>query len=33
MIEIALDHCAIGVSDRDAANRFWREIVGAELVA
>lgn len=27
-----LDHCAIGVSDWEVANRFWREVVGAELV-
>jgi len=27
-----LDHCAIGVSDWDRANSFWREVVGAELV-
>lgn len=31
MSGVALDHCAIGVSDWDAANRFWHEIVGAEL--
>ena len=32
MTGIALDHCAIGVSDWDGANRFWRDIVGAEVV-
>lgn len=32
MTGIALDHCAIGASDWDGANRFWRDIVGAELV-
>ena len=29
---VRLDHCAIGVSDWEAANRFWSEVVGAELV-
>ncbi len=29
---VRLDHCAIGVSDWQAANRFWSEVVGAELV-
>lgn len=33
MTEVRLDHCAIGVSDWQAANRFWSEVVGAELVA
>lgn len=27
-----LDHCAIGVSDWEEANAFWRDVVGAELV-
>lgn len=27
-----LDHCAIGISDWERANGFWRDVVGAELV-
>lgn len=32
MTSVWLDHCAIGVSDWQAANQFWSEVVGAELV-
>jgi len=32
MAGIALDQSAIGMSGWDGANRFWRDIVGAELV-
>ena len=27
-----LDHCVIAVSDWDTSNRFYRDVVGAELV-
>src|SRR5215207_1106591 len=27
-----LDHCVIAVSDWDVSNRFYREVVGAEVV-
>jgi catechol 2,3-dioxygenase-like lactoylglutathione lyase family enzyme len=27
-----LDHCVIAVSDWDVSNRFYRDVVGAELV-
>ena len=29
---IRLDHCVVAVSDWDASNRFYRDVVGAELV-
>lgn len=31
-MEIRLDHCVIHVSDRARSNRFYREVLGAELV-
>jgi catechol 2,3-dioxygenase-like lactoylglutathione lyase family enzyme len=31
-MEIRLDHCVIHVSDRQRSNRFYREVLGAELV-
>jgi catechol 2,3-dioxygenase-like lactoylglutathione lyase family enzyme len=30
---VRLDHCVIAVSDWDVSNRFYRDVVGAELVA
>jgi catechol 2,3-dioxygenase-like lactoylglutathione lyase family enzyme len=32
MMEIRLDHCVIHVSERPRSNRFYREVLGAELV-
>ena len=29
---IRLDHCVIAVSDWEASNRFYRDVVGAEVV-
>jgi catechol 2,3-dioxygenase-like lactoylglutathione lyase family enzyme len=29
---IRLDHCVIAVSDWDVSNRFYRDVLGAELV-
>src|ERR687887_1271705 len=29
---ISLDHSVLGVSDWDASNRFYRDVVGAEIV-
>lgn len=33
MGRVRLDHCAIGVSNWDVANRFWRDVVGADLIS
>jgi catechol 2,3-dioxygenase-like lactoylglutathione lyase family enzyme len=30
--EVTLDHCVIHVSDWDRANRFYRDVLGAELI-
>ena len=32
MVAIRLDHCVIAVSDWERSNRFYRDILGAELV-
>jgi catechol 2,3-dioxygenase-like lactoylglutathione lyase family enzyme len=32
MVAIRLDHCVIAVSDWERSNRFYRNILGAELV-
>jgi catechol 2,3-dioxygenase-like lactoylglutathione lyase family enzyme len=32
MTELRLDHCVIAVSDWERSNRFYREVLGAELV-
>ena len=32
MPRISLDHCVIAVSDWDRSNRFYRDVLGAELV-
>jgi catechol 2,3-dioxygenase-like lactoylglutathione lyase family enzyme len=29
---VRLDHCVIGVSDWERSNRFYRDVIGAELV-
>jgi catechol 2,3-dioxygenase-like lactoylglutathione lyase family enzyme len=29
---VTLDHCVVAVSDWDVSNRFYRDVVGAELV-
>ena len=29
---VRLDHCVIAVSDWDVSNRFYRDVVGAEIV-
>lgn len=31
-LSVTFDHCVIHVSDWDRANRFYRDVVGAELV-
>jgi catechol 2,3-dioxygenase-like lactoylglutathione lyase family enzyme len=31
-MDVRLDHCVIHVSDRSRSNRFYREVLGAELV-
>jgi catechol 2,3-dioxygenase-like lactoylglutathione lyase family enzyme len=31
-MEVALDHCVIAVSDWERSNRFYRDVLGAELV-
>jgi len=33
MPEIRLDHCVIAVSDWERSNAFYRDVVGAELIA
>lgn len=33
MSPLALDHCVIHVSDWDCSNAFYRDVLGAELVA
>ncbi len=33
MAEIRFDHCVIAVSDWERANAFYRDVLGAELVA
>ena len=30
--QLSLDHCVIAVSDWERSNRFYREVLGAELV-
>jgi catechol 2,3-dioxygenase-like lactoylglutathione lyase family enzyme len=30
--EVSLDHCVIAVSDWERSNRFYRDVLGAELV-
>ena len=32
MSRIALDHCVIHVSDWERSNRFYREVMGAEMI-
>ena len=32
MVAIRLDHCVIAVSDWERSNRFYRDVLGAELV-
>ena len=32
VMALALDHCVIAVSDWDRSNRFYRDVLGAELV-
>jgi catechol 2,3-dioxygenase-like lactoylglutathione lyase family enzyme len=31
-LNVRLDHCVIAVSDWDRSNRFYRDVLGAELV-
>lgn len=31
-MEIVLDHCVIAVSDRTRADRFYRDVLDAEIV-
>jgi catechol 2,3-dioxygenase-like lactoylglutathione lyase family enzyme len=31
-MKMKLDHCVIAISDWDRANRFYRDVLGAELV-
>ena len=33
MTNVRLDHCVIHVSDWDASNAFYRDVLGAEVVA
>ena len=32
MIPVTLDHCVIAASDWEVSNRFYRDVLGAELV-
>jgi catechol 2,3-dioxygenase-like lactoylglutathione lyase family enzyme len=31
-VSVQIDHCVIGVSDWELSNRFYRDVLGAELV-
>jgi len=32
LLELALDHCVIAVSNWERSNRFYRDVLGAELI-